>query len=161
MIPNLPNLEEGRIYRRDEVSEYIGEQTGSCDYNVFKSGFPIDIETRKDDHKRYRGDKEILLQYTVLPMSTLVQQIRKNEKTYSQDSNETRRIEHLDRIEKIQELLIKGDPVFPVFIQMDDPQHDIREGTHRSIALLRLNSPVVPAFLAGYPDWFEADRDSC
>jgi predicted GNAT family acetyltransferase len=148
---HMPLLDEGRIYRRSEVERYIGTQTGTSDYDVMALHFPRSLETWEHDGRGWRDGEEIVLQYRVFPMADLKPQIGQLEEALRQ------REDHRRRIDKIVELLLRGSQVFPVFMQENDPQRRIIEGMHRAIALVQIESHCIPAFLAGYRNWFAPD----
>jgi len=144
----LPLLEEGRIYHRAEVEQYIGKQGGSSDYDVMAIHFPRSLDGMDCDLEFYRPDEVVLLQYRVFPLSELASQIRGLELLFESHNA------HRERVETIKRLLANGSAVYPLFIQQNDPKRRIVEGMHRAVAMLQLGSPCVPAFLTGYRDWF-------
>lgn len=148
---NMPKLEEGRVYRRAEVESYIGLQTGTSDFDVVDLHFPRHLETWQHDGRGWRDGEEMLLQYQVFPMAEFKPQLWELADTFS------RHEEHQGRVEAIVEVLTSGKPVFPVFLQQNDPQRRIIEGMHRAVALFHLGSPCLPAFLTGYLNWFTLD----
>jgi GNAT superfamily N-acetyltransferase len=148
---NMPQLEEGRIYKRSEVESYIGTQTGTSDFDVMALHFPRNLDTWEHDGRGWRDGEEIVLQYRVFPMAELKPQIWLFEESFRQQEN------HRQRVERIVEVLLGGNPVYPVFMQENDPQRRIIEGMHRSVALMQIESHCIPAFLAGYLNWFAPD----
>lgn len=149
----LPELEDGRLYRRLEVEEYFGDQDGSSDFNVVFSHFPRSLVTWEHDFRQWRDGDEMLLLYRTISTVRLETQIRAFEAAFSPLEKER------DRVGEIEKLLRNGNVVFPVFMQLNDPQMRIIEGMHRSVALLRLQCSIVPAFLTGYREWFDALPD--
>jgi hypothetical protein len=149
---NMPKLGEGQIYRRAEVERYIGTQDGTSDFDVAKAHFPRSLESWHTDCRGWRDDDEMLLQYQVYPLARFKQQIVGLAKTFEQFD------EHRNRIEAVVEIFKRGDLVYPVFLQQNDPQQRIIEGMHRSVALLQLECPCLPAFLTGYGNWFTPDQ---
>ena len=152
MAVRSPKLEEGRVYHREEVVEYIGDQSGTSDFDVMKSHFPRSLDCWEADPRAWRDGEEILLQYRVFPMEDFKEQMRSLEKTYMQHDSERQ------RVDAIVETLQSGKPLFPVLMQRDDPQRRISEGYHRAVALWWLESACLPAFLAGYRNWFTEDE---
>lgn len=146
----LPDLEDGRVYRQQQVAEYIGFQDGSSDFNVVFSHFPRDLKTFESAVvSPERVGEEMFLQYRTFALSAFIAQIRRLETLFVPLEKD------LSRIETIEEKLLSGDCVFPVFIQHNDPQRRIIEGMHRCVALFRLQSPVLPTFVTGYREWFD------
>jgi hypothetical protein len=148
MMITMPKLEEGRLYHREEVGDYLGFQTGSSNFDVAALRFPKNLLTWEDDPLAWRNGEEILLQYQVFPMDALKSQVRSLDATFWELEAERK------RVEAIIEILHNGEPLFPVLMQQNDPQRRVIEGMHRSVALLRLESPCLPAFLMGYRAWF-------
>jgi hypothetical protein len=143
----LPELTTGRIYRRHEVEGYFGDQQGSSDYDIVRVGFPRNLDTFSCTLEGWQDD-ELLLQYVLVPSETLETQRVMLESQFREVP------EHEARVQIIELLLRKGGTAFPVFFQQNDRFSRVLEGNHRLVALLRLKSPVVPAFRVGYPDWF-------
>jgi ribosomal protein S18 acetylase RimI-like enzyme len=152
MSLRMPKLEEGRVYRKEEVAEYIGLQDGSSDYNVAVIHFPRNLKTWEHDFRGWRAEEEVLLQYQVYPLADFEDQLRDLEEGFNKDEK------HRRRVQAIADILLQGQPVFPVFMQQNDPQRRIIEGMHRAVALKQLESPCLPAFLTGYRNWFTPDE---
>jgi GNAT superfamily N-acetyltransferase len=149
----MPKLEEGRVYRRAEVEQYLGEQDGTSDFIIVATlPFPRHLDTWQTDVRGWRPDEEILLQYRVYPVADFGGQLREREATFHAHE------EHRRRVQAIVELLLAGSPVYPVILQENDPQRRIIEGRHRGVALWQLESPYLPAFLTGYRNWFTPDE---
>jgi hypothetical protein len=146
---SLPRLETGRVYHRNEVDPYISYQTGASNFDIVYLQFPRFLETWDSDLWQCRNGEEMLLQYQLFDMDGLEQAIKKLEAIF--DSHE----EHRRRVENIGQVLSTGAPVFPAFMQQNDPQYRIIEGMRRAVALLRLGSRTLPTFLMGYSDWFD------
>ena len=151
MTIQMPLLEEGRIYRRSDVTSYIGTQTGTSDFDVMALHFPRNLVTWEHDGRGWRDGEEVVLQYQVFPMAALKEQIWQLEESFC------KRDDHRKRIEEIVESLLGGSPVYPVLMQENDPQRRIIEGMHRAVALMQIESHCIPAFLAGYRNWFAPD----
>jgi hypothetical protein len=164
----LPDLKEGEIYQHEEVRQYIHvDQEVNSDYWIMVQHFPWEVTGRFDhDGLRYRRDEPVLLQYRLFPLTDFDTQLRQLQGTFDQHDAWRDRGEcvqsafwkkELDRarVEKIVEKLMSGEPVYPVFVQQDDPQRRILEGMHRTIAVQQLGGTVLPVFLAGYRDWFD------
>lgn len=151
MTIQMPLLEEGRIYRRSDVTSYIGTQTGTSDFDVMALHFPRNLVTWEHDGRGWRDGEEVVLQYQVFPMAALKEQIWQLEESFCQ------RDDHRKRIDEIVEYLLSGSPVYPVLMQENDPQRRIIEGMHRAVALMQIESHCIPAFLAGYRNWFAPD----
>jgi hypothetical protein len=149
---NMPKLDEGRIYRRAEVESYIGKQDGTSDFDVVKAYFPRSLETWHTDGRGWRDGEEMLLQYGVYPLAGFNHQILELADTFGQFD------EHRKGIEIIVEAFLRGDLVYPVFLQQNDPQQRIIEGMHRSVALWQLGCPCLPVFLTGYGNWFTPEQ---
>jgi GNAT superfamily N-acetyltransferase len=149
MSIHMPNLEEGRIYRRVEVEAYIGNQTGTSDYDVAAAHFPRNLQTWETDFRGWRDGEEMVLQYQIFPLSVFKKKLWELESTFA------RHDEHQKRVEVIVKCLRRGEPVYPVFLQENDLERRIIEGNHRAVALLQLESHCLPAFLTGYRNWFE------
>lgn len=149
---NMPKLDEGRIYRRAEVESYIGMQDGTSDFDVVNAHFPRSLETWHADCLGWRDDEEMLLQYHVYPLVKFKQQIVELANTFDQFED------HRNRIDAVVETFLRGELVYPVFLQQNDPQQRIIEGMHRSVALLQLGCPCLPVFLTGYGNWFMPDQ---
>jgi GNAT superfamily N-acetyltransferase len=148
---SVPKLEDGRIYGRTEVEQYIGTQSGTSDFDVMASHFPRNLQTWEHNPRGWRPDEEILLQYQVLPISVFEGQLLKLDEEFSRNED------HRKRVEAIVSCLLDGARVYPVFLQENDFERRIIEGMHRSVALHRLNSRCLPAFLTGYQNWFVPD----
>ncbi len=148
----MPKLEEGRVYHREEVADYIAEQSGTSDFVVMDLHFPIRLDNFEHDPSCWRDGEEILLQYRVFPMDDFRLQICLLVETYRQHRAEWQ------RVEVIVKLLQAGASFFPVILQQNDPKLRIVEGYHRAAALFSLSSCCLPAFLAGYRDWFTNDE---
>jgi GNAT superfamily N-acetyltransferase len=147
----IPELEEGRVYHAEEVAKYIGTQSGTSDFVVAGLHFPKNLKTWEHDCTAWRDREEILLQYKVFAIEEFKLQ-------FWERAECMKRSGEWERVERIVEILEKGDPLFPVLMQKNDPQHRIIEGHHRSIALLWLGSNCLPAFLLGYKNWFMEDE---
>lgn len=148
---NMPRLEEGRIYRRAEVENYVGTQTDTSDFGVVDLHFPRNLETWQHEGRAWRDGEEMLLQYHVYPMAEFKPQLWELADTFSRHEGEQ------SRVEAIVDILTRGEPVYPVLMQQNDPQRRIIEGMHRAVALFHLGSPCIPAFLTGYRNWFTPD----
>jgi PAS domain-containing protein len=140
----LPNLVEERIYRREEVEGYIGENEGTSDYLLIRYNFPFDPVRRSVTLTGWRAEGIIDLKYRVFRLRDLEAQILERQALF------LGRPEHRAKVDAIRSLLEQGQPVFPVFIYEIDPQQEIREGNHRAVALLELGSEFLPAFLPCY-----------
>ena len=147
----MPKLDEGRVYRRAEVEQYLGKQDGTSDYDVAALHFPRNLQTWEHDFRGWRDAEEMLLQYRVYPMADFEEQFRELEEAF------TPHADHRRRIQAIVEVLLDGKPFYPVLLQQNDPRRRIIEGMHRAVALLQLESPCLPAFLTGYRNWFAPD----
>lgn len=154
MMIQVPKLEENRIYHEYEVSQYIGTQSGSSNFKIASLRFPKDFQNDPPEHdgEAWKDGEEILLQYKIFAFANFKEQIKSLESDYLKKS------EHSQRVECIVNLLKNGNVFFPVLIHKNDPKCRIDEGHHRSIALLWLESDLLPAFLMGYEDWFKKDN---
>jgi GNAT superfamily N-acetyltransferase len=148
----MPRLDEGRVYHRAEVEQYIGKQDGTSDYDVAAIHFPRNLQTWVHDFRGWRDGEEMLLQYQVYPMAEFKEQLGGLEKAFD------RHDEHHNRVQAIVEALLGGERFYPVFIQQNDSQRRIIEGMHRAVALVQLESFCLPAFLTGYRNWFTPDE---
>ena len=149
MALTLPNLQPGRVYRRCEIEQFVGHQHGTSDFDIANAQFPRDLTTWEADLQLWRAGDEVLVQYQVFPIDRFKRLILELESTFNQHHD------HLQRVAAIKQVILKGDVVFPVFLQQNDSQHRLIEGMHRAVALFRLGSPALPAFLTGYSDWFK------
>jgi len=164
----MPVLEEGRIYSRDEVKDYICvDNEGSNDFNLMFAHFPRNLNTFEFDLEQYRRDEAAFLQYQVFSLGNFAGQIQEIQVAFDkldalrQQGKELRRPEmDRDRVRLIIEKLQRREMIYPVFIQKNDPQRRIIEGMHRIVALWQLGSPHFPAYLVGYRDWFLSGRPS-
>ncbi len=149
----MPRLEEGRVYHRQEVEDYIGWQTGTSNFDVMKAHFPRSLDTFEHNQRGWRNGEEILLQYRVFTVEdALKAQIQSLVQLFMQHEAEWK------RVDVISEMLQRGNTVYPVLMQQDDPQRRIIEGNHRAAALYTLECSCLPAFLAGYRNWFSEDE---
>lgn len=140
----LPALIEGETYAIDRVRPFVAED----DLGLVVSGFPKDLDRwPHEDLLQYRGDEPILFEYKIIRLVVLEDQITEFYKTFQEDA------EHRDRIDRIASRLRQGDPVFPVFIQKNDPKQRITEGMHRAVAIWLLGEQEVPVLLTKYADW--------
>ena len=153
-ILRMPLLEDGRVYSRDEVAGYIGSHCGKCEYDFVLLGFPRDICDWELglDHDRYRAGEAMVLQYRVFAIAEFIDQLREKKKRYQARAGEWQ------RVRETVERLSRGEPVYPVYLQQNDPLKRIIEGNHKAVALLELGSQQLPAFVTGYRDWFIQDR---
>ena len=123
----------GRTYHFDEVREYLtGDEERSLAVNR-----PVEGSTGEwpDPFPGYVLESEVfVLDRLRVRIERLQGKWRVNE-------------EHRGRIEVIKALLGDGGLAKPVFIAKVDPDLTIRDGLHRSIALLELDSTCVPVFL--------------
>lgn len=145
MAVKFPELEEGRVYHRKEVAEYIGDQRGSSDFDVMKAHFPRSLDNFEYDPKAWRDGEEILIQYRVFQMKDFKERMWSLADTYRKHDSEWQ------RVDAIVKTLQSGKPLFPVLMQQNDTQRRICEGHHRAVALLWLESYCLPAFLAWVP----------
>ena len=152
MAVTMPKLEEGRVYHREEVADYIAAQDGSSDFDVMAIHFPWSLDGFQHNPSGCRDGKEILLQYRVFLMEDLIPQVWSLIETYRQHEAEWQRVEAIVR------LLEDGAPFFPVMLQQNDPQRRIVEGNHRAAAMRWHGGDCLPAFLAGYRNWFTEDE---
>ncbi len=126
MVVRFPKLEEGRIYHREEVIEYIADQSGTSDFDVMKLHFPRSLDRWEADLNAWRDGEEILLQYHVFLMEDFKEWMWSLAETYTQSDSERQ------RVDAIVETLQSGKPLFPVLMQQNDPQRRI---SYRDIPL--------------------------
>jgi hypothetical protein len=163
----MPALERGRIYRREDlVGEICVDSEGTNDWNLVTVNFPFQISGPfQHDALNSRLDEQMLVQYDVLPLSEFETQLQALEDSYRKDDelreNGTapscigfRPEKDEDRIQRVLEKLARGETIYSVFIQQNDPQRRIIEGRHRAVALRRLRWGQLPVLLVGYRDWF-------
>ena len=82
-----PRLEEGRVYRRAEVEQYLGKQDGTSEYDVAAIHFPRNLETWQTDLMAWRNSEEMLLQYQIYPMADFEEQLRELEEVFTRHAD--------------------------------------------------------------------------
>jgi hypothetical protein len=163
----MPELEEGRVYQREDVLGYIcvdGE--GRSDYDLTNLHFPLKVgENHEQDPLSHLADERMLLQYRILPLVEFEGQLEGVEASFAENDSLRdkgaalpplgfRPERDTDRTRRIIDKLLCGAVIYPVFIQKNDPQRRIIEGNHRALALKQLRWRQLPAFLVGYRNWF-------
>ena len=146
----MPDLTVGQLYSQAEVQHlFVDHGGGSTDWGRVKVRFPWPLDDQDGhDHENFRGDDEMVVQYVELPIAELLGQIHELKRTFAARPDECQ------KIEVIKGMYAKGAPVFPIFVQSNDPQQRICEGMHRAVALLECGSETISAFRTGYRGWF-------
>ena len=164
---HLPDLQEGSIYQQADVRDYIYIDSDGCsDYDLTAQNFPLSVgEKLEADLLSCRQNEKMFVEYQVFPILELEDELQKLEERFKR--NDAKRDEgttkfspgfrmekERDRVQRIVEMLLRGDVIYPVFIQKNDPHRRIIEGGHRALAIKQLGWGQLPTFLAGYRDWF-------
>jgi hypothetical protein len=93
--------------------------------------------------------ESLVFQYRLVPISIFAKQAEDMFGTYDEFPQDKKRT---DKISKI----IKRQPAYPVFVEMDDPANFIMEGRHRIVAFWQAGMQQVPVFYVGVGDsWTE------
>lgn len=144
----MPPLQQGRIYAAEEVQSLFTKTEGECDFELLSDYFPFDPRTFGRDPERFQEGEKIYLQHWLLPMKHL----RGQAEEFGQRPDGLS--DFSERTAEIQEGLLRGEVALPLFVQRNDPQFSVIAGAESLVALLRLESDRVPAFLLGYRNWF-------
>ncbi|MEZ6143286.1 MAG: hypothetical protein R3B84_22190 [Zavarzinella sp.] len=140
----MPQLEVGRTYRWDELTGVVHDE----DLGPLSIGFPKSIEYwPHEDILNCRPDEKFVFEYAEWPVERLKSHITENRELFMSHTY------HRDRIQTIKNLLVQGEPVFPIFVQKNDPMNRIVEGMHRSVAFYELGADFIPVLLTKYADW--------
>jgi hypothetical protein len=146
----MPELVIAQIYQEADVKHLVLDHgKGSTDWGRVRVRFPWPLDDwLGHDHENFRHDEEMVVQYWEFQIANLEEQIRERQADFAQRGER-------QKIEAILRLYENGEPVFPVFMQSNDPQQRICEGMHRAVALFESGSLKLPAFRTAYPSWFK------
>jgi hypothetical protein len=160
----MPSLEPGRIYQAEDLVDHLYvDGDGTSDYNLTSQQFPFKKSAGRLVHDALssRPNEAMVVRYQVLALSDFNTQLRDLEQLFERGDAQRdagtvirRREKECDRVQIIADKLLRGEVIYPVFIQQNDPYRRIIEGNHRAVALYRLGWNQLPVLFAGYADWF-------